>query len=420
MNKYSLIYADPPGKFRALLIGEAWGKHEHDSQHAFVGISGQELARMGGESGLFPSLLRTCKFCSQSHPFGRCENCGVFNNVTPQEMVEFWSETRALGIGVTNVFHTHPPADNIELFLGSRSDDVDLSFGPYRRGSKVFYVLKSHAHFLHQLHEEIRSLQPNLLILLGNTACWAVLGQVKITEIRGTVQETKFGIKALPTFHPASVVGYNRNWAFRPIIVADLIKAARESQAPSITRDQIWLEINPTLEDIENWFSYIPPPSLISCDIESGFVLYSTAELNDMKKHAPRARGLLAQMISMVGFAKSDSEGLVIPFLRRHPTTGALERYWETQSSEVRAWEWVQYGLSTGAELVFQNGLYDINRLLCHGMRPKNMAHDTMLKQHSHLPEMRKSLSFLASLYLDGVPSWKTMYGQGESLKRDD
>src|SRR6266481_587663 len=117
---------------RALLIGEAWGRNERDYKHAFVGQSGQELARMGGESGMFPPLTRPCRHCNETVTFGRCENCGVYNNVSPLEMVKFWAQTRNNGVGITNVFKEHPDKDNVELFLGNKLDDVDLSRGIYK------------------------------------------------------------------------------------------------------------------------------------------------------------------------------------------------------------------------------------------------------------------------------------------------
>lgn len=422
---------------KALLIGEAWGRNEDDFKHAFIGQSGQELARMGGEADLFPPLLRQCKYCQKLVSFGRCENCGVFNGVSFLEMVHFWTKVRNHGIAVSNVFDRRPGIigenvsestrnlprekqdlilNNIELLFGNKTEpESDLSFGPYRRGSKMFYVLKQHSHHVQRLYDEIETLRPNILVLLGNTACWAVLGQVKISDLRGTVQDTKFGIKAIPTYHPAAL----RDWSLRPIIVSDLKKSTKESQTPHLSRNKLWLEAqNSTLTDIENWFK--TPTHRYSCDIESGFVLFSKTELEQMKKYAPKARSILAQLISMVGFARSEDQGLIIQFITRDETNGKLVSYWPTQSHEVEAWQWVQHGLSTGAELVFQNGMYDVNRLLCSGIRPRNMIHDTMLRSHSMWAEMRKGLGFLNSLWGD-YSAWKTMYGKGmESLKRDD
>jgi hypothetical protein len=330
-------------------------------------------------------------------------------------MVHFWAKTRNSGVALSNTFNAHPEKDNIELFFDNKLGDVCLDYPPYKRGAKNLYVLNQYSHHIKRLHDEIEEMRPNIIIPLGNTACWAILSQTKISDLRGTVHQTKWDIKALPTYHPAAL----RDWALRPLIVSDLKKANEESHKPGITRNKVWIKKNPNLDEIEEWFSV--PTARYSCDIESGFVLYSKAELGRMKQYAPKARNILAQLISMVGFARDGEQGLVIPFMTRNQDNGQLENYWPSPSHEVLAWKWVQHGLSSGAELVFQNGLYDVNRLLCSGMRPKNMAHDTMLLHHALFPEMLKGLGFLNSIYGDmGDFGWKSMYGKGESLKRDD
>lgn len=399
---------------KAFIIGEARGKNEEAFRHGFVGTSGQELARMVGEAGLCPSLKVKCKYCDQQVVFGRCDLCGTFNGVNPLEMIRFWAIARNHGLGITNVFHEHPDQDNIELFFGSKADpDVDQSLPPYKRGSKNFYVKQQYRHWLDDLWQEIDELKPNILIPMGNTACWAVFGRSKISDLRGTITYSVMppGIKSLPTYHPAAL----RAWDLRPIIVSDLKKAQSESYGQTFIRDKRWILTDPTLEEIEKWFSVSTPR--FSVDIESAFIHFSKAELGALKKHAPKLRQILAALISMVGFGRNESQALVIPFTQR--SGDDLLPYWPHEWQEVRAWQWVQHGLSTGAELVFQNGLYDVNRLLHYGMRPKNMRHDTMLLHHSMFPEMLKSLGFQASIYSNSI-AWKTMYGQGETLKRDD
>jgi uracil-DNA glycosylase len=396
---------------KALLIGESWGINEAQYKHPFVGRSGQELARMCGESGLCPPLVVECRHCHQRVPFGYCP-CGTFNPVNFMQMVHFWAKTKGAGVGVANVFQEHPHKDNEQLFFGGRADDVCLDIPPYVVGAKKLYLLQEFRYHLENLENEITALSPNILIPLGNTACWAVLQQTKISTIRGTTQDTRFGIKALPTYHPAAL----RDWSLRPTIISDLKKAAKESHSSLITRPKTWQLNYPTLEEIEDWFRI--PAERFSCDIESGTVLYSKKELAWMKKYTPKSYNILTQLISMVGFARSESQSLCIPFMTRREENGELARYWPNQWQEVRAWQWTQHGLSTGAELVFQNGMYDINRLLYCGIRPRNMVHDTMLLSHALLPELPKGLGYLDSIYRNDSP-WKSMYGN-ESLKRDD
>lgn len=70
--------------------------------------------------------------------------------------------------------------------------------------------------------------------------------------------------------------------------------------------------------------------------------------------------------------------------------------------------------------MIFHNCAYDLQYLLREGFRITGPVHDTMLMHHAHLPEMRKSLGFLGSVYTD-EPAWKSMRERGEeTFKLDD
>src|SRR6266478_3377282 len=152
---------------KALLIGESWGVNEQQYRHPFIGYSGQELARMCGESKLCPALEIICKHCHRKGVFGYCA-CGKFNPTNFLEMIKFWARARNSGVGVTNVFHEHPDKDNEQLFFGSRTVDICLDIPPFQTGNKKLYLLKSSRHHLEALEEEISTLAPNILIPLGN------------------------------------------------------------------------------------------------------------------------------------------------------------------------------------------------------------------------------------------------------------
>jgi DNA polymerase len=80
----------------------------------------------------------------------------------------------------------------------------------------------------HWLVAELESIQPHLIVCLGATAAQSVLGtSVRITEARGTQAPTPFGIPALLTVHPSSLLrlppGADPEAAFRDF-TADLAK----------------------------------------------------------------------------------------------------------------------------------------------------------------------------------------------------
>jgi hypothetical protein len=378
---------------KVVLVGESWGQHEELRQHPLVWWSGRELARMIGEAKLGPELR--VKYPTES------------------DMIEHWRWLREdHNIAVTNVFNEHPQGDNTELFFDNIGE-ADLP--PLRIKSRVLRLRPKYRYHVDRLWKELEEYRPNLVIALGNFACWALLGQAQISAIRGTPKITqRLGIKCLPTYHPAAL----RDWSLRPTIIADLIKAARESAYPEIHRIQRWITCEDpitkervTLDEIEAWFNV--PASSYSVDIETGYVLFTRAELKNMSSKMKR---ILAELISMVSFARNMNEAVVIPFMTRDDPE---LNYWKTPEEEIRAWRIVIHALaSSETEKIFQNGIFDISHFLRNKIRVLNATDDTMILSHALFPERPKSLSYLASIFSDEI-AWKTMRARGEDLKRE-
>src|SRR6185503_11641277 len=112
---------------------------------------------------------------------------------------------------------------------------------------------------------EISLVRPNIILALGATAAWALLGTSKISQIRGTVADSPFG-KVLATFHPAYVL---RSWETRPIVIADLIKAKAESEFPEIRRIERNVHTNPTLEEVLSYEHTLLSARLLAVDTET-------------------------------------------------------------------------------------------------------------------------------------------------------
>jgi hypothetical protein len=351
---------------KIFLVAEAFGAREELFNHAFVGSSGAELGRMLCNAGLAPELPH--KYPSEL------------------EMIKFWKLLREEhDIGVGNVFTARPPDNKIELFFTNAKEGCKelppLKAGKYLQPHLLFH--------LEALWQELREAQPNLIIALGNVACWAVLGETKISELRGTLKTSpRLGFKVLPTYHPAAVL---RQWPLRPIVVADLEKAKNEALSPNIDRIERYVTVEPTLDEIREWLTR--PAEFYAVDIENPY-----------------------GQISMIGFARSQDDALVIPFIdERKPNWN----YWSTVEEEMCAWRLADKALSTMVPKLFQNGIYDLTHLLRIGFRPKMCKDDTMLLHHSLYPEMLKGLGFLGSVYSREI-AWKTMRTKGNNLKRDE
>lgn len=375
---------------KILLVGEAYGSSEDMFRHPFVGSAGRELANMLSEAELVPKPHK---------PF-----------MNELDMIKYWKTVKeTCEIELTNVFSEQPPDNNVEFFFDQRAADICKDILPLKPGK---YLKQAYRTQYDSLKELILKSKPNLVIALGVTAGWALTEKPNISEIRGTVfWSDKLSCKILCTWHPAAVL---RQWSLRSITIADFIKSRREAEFPEVRKITRRILVNPTLDEIRFWLE--EPAERYAVDIETGYALFSKPEIDRMKKYCPKQLRILSGQISMVGFARSPTEAMVIPFMARNEPG---MNYWKFAEDEVRAMKLLQLGLSKPIPKIFQNGLFDMNRLLCAGIRTFMPREDTMLKHHSLFPELQKGLGFLGSLYCNEV-SWKGMLKEGETLKKDN
>lgn len=245
---------------------------------------------------------------------------------------------------------------------------------------------------LDRLALELSIVKPNIIIALGSTATWALLGKIKITQIRGFIHESTLvpGLKVLPIRSPAAI---QKDWPNRTITIVDCAKAQRESTTPEIKvpRKNIW--INPSLSDLDLFYrTKIKKAKIISFDIETAF-----------------------KTITCIGFSTDTKSSLVIPFFSLR--NGG--NYWPTEEEEIKAWIFVQKILGNSIPKVAHNGTYDLQYLYKQKLFVKNFLHDTMILQHSLQPEMRKSLSFLVSIYTDMI-AWKHLRPKDKKLTKGE
>jgi uracil-DNA glycosylase len=337
------------------LVGEAYGEAEEKARLPFIGAAGHELNKMLQEAVLHRA------------------DCFV-----------------------TNVFNLRPKANKIEALCGPKAQ----ALAGYPALVKSAYIRAEFGMELERLADELIEVNPNVVVALGNTAMWALTGRTAISKFRGSITLSTHcanGFKVLPTYHPAYLFKGSDGWAARPVLIADLQKAARESAFPEIRRPrrEVWIE--PTLEDIHDFFEkHIRRASLLSCDIETA-----------------------GGRITCIGFAPDHRRAIVIPF---DDPTRLGTNYWPSFELERAVWGVVKDVLETPKPpKLFQNGLYDIAFLYrAYGIKVAGAAEDTMLLHYSLQPESLKGLGFLGSVYCD-ESSWKEMREKKKKvLKRDD
>ena len=359
-----------------VIVGEAFGEKEEQFAHPFVGPSGQELYQMLVDAG-FPLEPISSRF------------------VAPIILRNLWKKS---GIPLLNVFMCRPPDPNnknrVAFFFDKKDRDVDLTIPPYGSGQ---YVKTEYVHHIHNLHAKLEELKPNLILALGNTAMWAILKMTRISKARGSIHISPFG-KVLPCYHPAAIL---RQWEFRVVTVADLMKARLEMRSPEFnpTPRKIWIE--PDLADLDRfWEEHLSRSDLITIDIETE----------------------RQQTISEVGFAANQFVAIHIPFLvgeknRRTNRFITCRSYWKTETEELRAWSWVRKVLTSPIPKLFQNGYgydaYWFARKM--GLYVRKLEHDTMLLHHALYPELPKNLGFLGSIYTN-EQAWKHLRREGNKI----
>jgi uracil-DNA glycosylase len=282
---------------------------------------------------------------------------------------------------LTNLLLDRPPNNDLTKWCVSKAElPSDYPHPPIKPGK---YLEPERLKELDRLRGELLKVSPNLVIALGNTACWALLNSTGVKKLRGTtaVSTLVFGQKVLPTYHPAYIL---RDWNRRGVVIADLYKAKNEAKFPEVRRPQRFIWIEPTLAEMYRFYRlYISGASKLSVDVET-------------KKG----------QITCIGFAPSKEHALVVPFVDERKENYS---YWPTAREERLAWLFVKKMLALPITKIGQNFLYDIQYLWrAHGLTVGGEIEDTMLLHHALQPMMEKDLGFLGSIYTS-EPAWKLM-----------
>ena len=389
-----------PRDASVVILGEAWGAGEDIIRKPFAGVSGKELWLMLGEA--WPEIAP--EEHSRVAEMHRYDLAWVGHR-------ESWLTSASLAM--TNVLNLRPTNNKIPDLCSPKKDLAPTYPAGLPSLRKGLYLREEFLGELDRLAAELAACNPNLVIAMGNTAIWALLGRTDISSIRGTVTEGHLGgrsFKVLPTYHPASLF-YENVWKWRPIIVADLMKAAVERTSRAIMRPARKVLFDPTLAEVRDWVAraLASPPALLACDTETSLGLIDT-----------------------ISFASALDDGFVCQIGPHRNKVGAgyqtiwpirdgkkVCSYWSLDE-EIEFWSLVAQLLESEICKIGQNFLYDLQYLLRAGLRPRACLADTMLLHHALFPEMQKGLGFLGSIY-SSEPAWKLMRRQrADSEKRDE
>jgi len=331
-------YVRPRGSLKSPLaiVGEAPGNDEEIKGEVFVGPSGKELEKQFSLAGI-----------------------GL------------------AGAYFTNVLSRRPGRDVKEVC----TEKNDASYLPSLEPGKYFprSIIEPE---LERLYGELKQMDNLKVILaLGNTACWALLGETGIKSLRGKffhIDLNDHQPLVFPTYHPAAVL---RQWSFRATTILDLQKVQRALSGRDISPPNREIWTRPTLNDLEEFEPYLHRASIVGVDCET-------------------KNGL----VDCWGFSADETRAIVVPFWN-----GGNEPYWPDEKSELQARRWCNKIIEDPSiPKVMQNGMYDYMHALREGAAFQGWIHDTMLLHHAIYPELEKSLEFLASIYTN-ERHWKDL-----------
>ena len=208
-----------------------------------VAASEQKRIRPG-DFGLAPVPL-TDNWAELQQAAAACRACPLWRTATCTVFGEGPRQARVVLVG-------EQPGDQEDRvgrpFVGPAGQLLDRALAAAGIAREQVYLTNAVKHFkweprgkrrLHQrpgarevaacrpwLEAELRAIRPQLIVCLGATAANSVLGgQVRILSERGTRRETEFGVPALLTVHPSSLLrlpdGTDPDAAFQEF-VADL------------------------------------------------------------------------------------------------------------------------------------------------------------------------------------------------------
>lgn len=239
--------------------------------------------------------------------------------------------------------------------------------------------VKDIAPFEQYLQEEIETIQPNVILSLGELSLNYLTGHKGVDKRRGSIYPilptiTKREIKVVPILSPRDIWRQNEKpHSYTVFDVGKAVKLIPYTKAYQLNLN-IWFPRNS--QELYNWWARVRTSntSHLTVDIETHF-----------------------GFITCLGFCHDGKEAISIPLL-----LGMLKDYEE----QGRVYSLIAEILRSPIPKVNQNILYDITLLERWGIKTNNIIGDTMLLAGVIYPELPKDLGFLNSLYTD-IPYYK-------------
>lgn len=330
MNKYVPGCGNSSAKL--MIVGEAPGASEEDQGVPFVGPSGQIVDEMLDGANIKRS--------------------------------ECW---------ITNVIKYRPPQNDLK-----RLKEIGVDFDVE----------------VEKLWVEIKEINPNCILALGNTALLALTGKTGIQNYRGSILPSKHHYpKVIPSLHPAGLLHQQDSeinaYSAKVYIQFDFRRAVEQSKFKEINtpRRKLWVcknsgELYDFLRRHESYDTF-------AFDIE-----------------------VIRSIPVCIGISFRPQEAVSVQLINLKFGKNPIAPH-----QLVLMWQELAKLLEDDRKKIAQNGKFDIESLRQLGFRINNYYYDCMLGMAVLNPELPKSLAFQTSIYTE-EPYYKDD-GKDFNLKKD-
>lgn len=324
-----------------MIVGEAFTYLDQRNGQPFSGGDGQTLNEMLREAGILVSNYRTC------------------------------------------LYNAYPPFGKMENLIFAKKKDWKGDLVPLH-GLFVTKELKEH---YDRLKEEIRLVNPEVIIAVGEWAMWALTGARGIDKWRGSNLNLRLDGRnatatVIPILPPYRMLGASEN---RHVTVHDLtrIHGHLNNTIPPLNWN---FTVRPTFDEVMGYIGYH------LCTVEAGTEQWIDFDLETRAGH-----------IACAGLSWSTSESLCIPLMCQENTHG----YWTVEEESRIVYLLYQLLTHPNCKVRGQNLLYDCQYTYRHWHFVPNVVQDTMISWHTCHPGLPKSLAFQSSITSPNYIYWK-------------
>jgi len=310
---------------------------------------------------VLPSCVKPTKLCIVGESLGKeeNENCAYFIGKAGMLLDKLLSEVGLIRstMYITNVIKIQPPGNKVE-----RLEELGLTIND----------------FIPYLEEELKKVNPYIILALGKYAMEALTNLKGILNQRGSVVDCKIpgvSAKVMLTLHPSYLQRGNMN--LYPYVRHDIKRFAEIGFGlkTNSLEDELQMLVDPTFTECMNFLTSIYESSTSTCfDIET----------------------FNKQIITCIGWTKNENSAICIPFRYK-----GLKNRW-TKPEQLMLLNLMRkiYQKSSITKIA-QNMHYDMHFLLPLLGYPSHPHFDTMYAHALIHPDARHDLGFIMSVYTD-------------------